>query len=187
MSLSLFLLSKRARLTHAHLILFRFYSRRSSESLSGVQRLWIHALGISRPSDENRFNLVSSRERSFNFYRCTVFLSFFFFLLIRENIGHLDAKLLLFSPSSLLLASLPLIIFLPSSGAITFLHLLLVQHTSSREFSIPLTIMFTRVMMDNSHAGSLLRCLSSSFLRSFTLIDRYLSSYSPVSLLFWYR
>lgn len=111
------------------------------------------------------------------------FLSFFFFLSVRTS-AIWTRNCYFFPPPPFLLASLPLIIFLPSSGAITFLHLLLVQHTSSREFSIPLTIMFTRVMMDNSHAGSLLRCLSSSFLCSFTLIDRYLSSYSPVSLLF---
>lgn len=87
------------------------------------------------------------------------FLSFFFFLSVRTS-AIWTRNCYFFPPPPFLLASLPLIIFLPSSGAITFLHLLLVQHTSSREFSIPLTIMFTRVMMDNSHAGSLLRCLS---------------------------
>lgn len=96
-----------------------------------LQRLWLHTSGVYISAFErNRFNLASRFAWTFiQFYRLR---RFFFFFFIRENIGHLDAKLLLFSPPSFL----PLIIFLPSSGAITFLHLLLVHtHTHTHEFS----------------------------------------------------
>lgn len=151
----MFLPSKRARThTHTHTrpphpspILFEAIER---EFIRGVHNVYEYTrvyLDL-----RNRFNLVSSRERSFNFYRCTVF---FFFLSVRTSaIWTRNCYFFPLSPPLTLLVS-PVNYF-PSLERRNYVSPPFARatcNTSSREFSIRLTIMFTRVTMDNSYAG----------------------------------
>lgn len=136
--------------TRAHRILPRFYSRRSSESLSEACTTFMNTHGYI-----STFETDSISSLRVNVHSIFIVAPFFFFF-IRENIGHLDAKLLLFSPISPLTLLVSPVNYFPSLERRNYVSPPFARatcNTSSREFSIRLTIMFTRVTMDNSHAG----------------------------------
>lgn len=150
----MFLPSKRARThthTHAPTASFPDFIRgdRARVYQRRAQRLWIHT-GISRPSKP-----IQSRLFAWTFIQFLSLHRFFFFLSVRTSaIWTRNCYFFPLSPPLTLLVS-PVNYF-PSLERRNYVSPPFARatcNTSSREFSIRLTIMFTRVTMDNSHAG----------------------------------
>lgn len=149
----MFLPSKRARThthTRAHRILPRFYSRRSSESLSEACTTFMNTHGYISTFETDSISFLRV-----NVHSIFIVAPFFFFLSVRTSaIWTRNCYFFPLSPPLTLLVS-PVNYF-PSLERRNYVSPPFARatcNTSSREFSIRLTIMFTRVTMDNSHAG----------------------------------